>query len=76
MDTVCISRMPEFFLVTLIGSDGVMKNSNKMHEPGRVVADFTIRLSPNLDMCSLHVNFSAGNSAGMSAPTQITVGKS
>ena len=77
MDTVCISRVPELFLVTLVApTQLVMKEFNMTHEPGQAVADFTISLPPSVDVCSLHVRISAGNSAGMSAPSEaIEVGK-
>ena len=34
------------------------------------VANFTISLPPSVDVCTLHVRISAGNSAGMSAPSE------
>ena len=40
------------------------------HDPGQPVADFNISLPPSVDVCSLHVRISAGNSAGMSAPSE------
>ena len=69
--------MPEFFLITLMTPDGsVLKESNLSHEPGQAVADFTISLPQSVDVCSLHVRISAGNSAGMSAPSEVVgVGK-
>ena len=46
------------------------------HDPGQEVADFTISLPQSVDVCSLHVRISAGNSAGMSAPSEaVEVGK-
>ena len=70
--------MPEFFLITLVTSDGSVLNETTVpHEPGQAVADFTISLPPSVDVCSLHVRISAGNGAGMSAPSEaVEVGKS
>ena len=48
------------------------------HEPGQAVADFNISLpqNQNMDVCFLHVMISAGNSAGMSAPSEtVKIGK-
>ena len=47
------------------------------HDPRQEVANFTIRLPQTVDVCSLHVKIRAGNSAGMSAPSEpVEVGKS
>ena len=47
------------------------------HEPGQAVANFTISLSQSVDVCSLYVRISAGNSAGTSAPSEaVEVGMS
>ena len=69
--------MPEFFLITPITSDGgIFNESNMSHEPGQAVANFTISLPTSVDRCSLRVKISAGNSAGMSAPSEaVEVGK-
>ena len=69
--------MPEFFHITVLTSaGGVLKESNMTHDPGQAVADFTISLPQSVDVCSLHVRVSAGNSAGMSAPSEaVEVGK-
>ena len=77
VDILCLSRIPEFFLITLMTSAGsILKESNRSHEPGQAVADFTISLPQSVDVCSLHVRISAGNSAGMSSPTEaVEVGK-
>ena len=46
------------------------------HEPGEAVADFTISLPPSVNVCTLHVRISAGNTAGMSAPSEaVEIGK-
>ena len=51
-------------------SGGNVLNETRQHQPGQPVADFTISLLPSVDVCSLHVRISAGNSAGMSAPSE------
>ena len=56
-------------------STGNVLNTTRQHESGEV-ADFTISLHQGVDVCSLHVRISAGNSAGMSAPSEaVEVGK-
>ena len=73
VDVVCTSRMPQFFLITLMTSGG---NETRQHQPGQAFADFSISLPQGVDVCSLHVMISAGNSAGMSAPSNtVEVGK-
>ena len=68
--------MPEFFLITLVTSDGSVLNETRQHEPGQAVADFTITLPQTVNVCSLHVRISAGNSAGISLPSEaVEVGK-
>ena len=69
--------MPEFFLITLMTPGGsVVKESSMSHDQGQAVADFTISLPPSVEVCTLHVRISAGNSAGMSAPSEaVEVGK-
>ena len=77
MDVVCTSRTPEFFLITLMSSTGrILNETTRQHQPGEPVADFTISLPQSVDVCSLHVRIRAGNSAGMSAPSEpVEVGK-
>ena len=76
VDVVCTSRIPEFFIITLMTSTGRVFNETRQHQPGQAVANFTISLPPSVDVCSLHVTISAGNSAGMSAPSEtVEVGK-
>ena len=44
----------------------------RQHQPGQPIANFTI----SVDMCTVDVRISAGNSAGMSAPSNtIEIGK-
>ena len=45
------------------------------HRLGSQLA-ITIELPQNVDMCSLDVTIRAGNSAGMSLPTEVEVGRS
>ena len=71
---MCPSRIPEFFLITLLTTDGhILHETTVTHQPEDTVAHFTISLPQNVDGCSLHVRISAGNSAGMSAPNDIAV---
>ena len=66
--------MPKYFVIT-VSSDESVFNETRQHQPGEV-ADFTISLPPGVDVCSLHVRIRAGNSAGMSAPSEaVEVGK-
>ena len=48
----------------------VLKESSITHDPGQPAADFTISLPQSVDVCTLRVRISAGNSAGMSAPSE------
>ena len=57
-------------------SGGNVLNETRQHQPGQAVADFTISLPPSVDVCSLRVRISAGNSAGMSSASEaVEVGK-
>ena len=59
--------------MTLVGN---ILNETRQHQPGQPIANFTISLPQSVDVCSLHVRIRAGNSAGMSAPSEaIEVGK-
>ena len=77
VNNICTRKITEFFFITLVTSAGdVLRESNMSHDPGQAVAHFTISLPQGADVCSLHVRISAGNSAGMSAPTKtVEVGK-
>ena len=76
MDAECISRMPEYFVITMMTPTGRAFNETRHHQPGQEVANFTISLPPSVDVCTLHVRISAGNSAGMSSPSEtVEVGK-
>ena len=71
----CKTRTPEYFVITVTNSGGRINATTAEydHQPR---LHSTIDLPQNVDMCSLCVNISAGNSAGMSPPTKIEVGKS
>ena len=71
----CKTRTPEYFVITVMNSGGRIYTTTVEydHQPRFHNA---IDLPQNVDMCSLHVKISAGNSAGMSPPTKIEVGKS
>ena len=73
----CKMRTPNYFVIIVMNS-GRRINATTVphdHQLGSQLA-ITIDLSQNVDMCSLHVNIRAGNSAGMSPPTEIEVGRS
>ena len=71
---MCTSRMPEFFLITLLTTDGhILHETTVTHQPQDTVANFTISLPKNVDMCTLRVRITAGHSSGMSAPSDIAV---
>lgn len=53
----------------------VIKGVEHRHQSGLPVATIRVTLPPNVDECNLAVRISAGNSAGMSSPTEITVRK-
>ena len=68
--------MPEFFLITVLTSAGSVVNETRQHQPGQAVVNFTITLPQSVDVCTLRVRISAGNSAGISAPSEaVVVGK-
>ena len=73
----CKTRTPEFFVITVMASSRTVNTTTVQYDTqsGSQV-NIAIELSQNVDMCSLHVNISAGNGAGMSSPTKIELGKS
>ena len=77
MDATCVSRMAEFFLITLMTSTGI--ELNMTHELEQENANYTISLvslPQNVDICTTLVRISAGNSAGVSTPSEaVEVGK-
>ena len=72
MTDPCTARISSFFLVTVMSSDGVIITTVQHQHP---VATIHIVLPRNMDKCDLIMNISVGNSAGMSSPTEITVGR-
>ena len=70
----CEMKIPNFFNITVMTSDRVVIKTVQHDYQSR--SQVRIELPQNVDMCSLHVNISAGNSAGMSSPTEIEVGRS
>ena len=63
---VCISRMPEFFLVTLMSESETTRHYQR---------DFTISPPPNVDVCTIQPRIIAGNAAGASSIKTIVIGK-
>ena len=69
VDVVCTSRIPEFFIITLMNSaGGILRKINITYELG--ITDVTVSIPQSVDVCTLRVEISAGNSAGMSSPTE------
>ena len=64
---VCPSRMPEFFLVTLMSGGETTRHYQR---------DFTISDLPNVDVCTIQPRISAGNTAGTFLIETVVVGKS
>ena len=54
----------------MMNSDGSVLNETTQHQRGQAVADFTISLPQSVDVCTLNVKISAGNSAGISTPSE------
>ena len=63
---VCSSRMPEFFLITLVSGSETIRHHQR---------DFTISPPPNVDVCTIRPRISAGNAAGTSPIETVVVGK-
>ena len=74
---LCTVRIPDYFLVTVTSADGVIITTVQHQHPATTVHITTIpvTLPQNVDECYLIVRISAGNSAGMSSPTESTIGK-
>ena len=71
-------RTPKYFVITVVNSSRVTVNTTSVqhdHQLGSQVT-ISIELPQNVDMCSLVVTIRAGNSVGMSSPTEIEVGRS
>ena len=74
----CEVRRPNSLHITVMTSDRVAVNTTTVHHDHQSGSQVTIRirLPQNVDMCSLHVNIRAENTAGTSTPTEIEVGRS
>jgi len=70
MTDPCTVRIPDYFHVTVMSTDGVII-TNVQHP----VTTIRVTLPQNVVKC-LIVRISVGNSAGLSSPTEISVGKS
>ena len=64
---VCPTRMPEFFLVTLMSGSETTRHHQR---------DFIISPPPNFDVCTIWPRISAGNTVGTSLIETVVVGKS
>ena len=62
---VCPSRMPEFFLVTLMSGSETTRHHQR---------DFIISPPPNVDVCTILPRISGGNVAGTSPIEKVVVG--
>ena len=63
---VCPSRMPEFFLITLMSESEPTRHHQQ---------DFIISPPPNVDGCTILPRISAENAAGTSPIETVVVGK-
>ena len=73
----CKMRTPNYFIITVMNSGRTVNTTTVPHDhqSGSQVTT-EIELPQNVDMCGLVVSIRAGNSAGMSSPTEIEVGRS
>ena len=73
----CEMRRPNFFHIAVMTSGRTVNITTAQydHQSGPRVT-IRIKLPHNVDMCSIDVNIRAGNSAGLSSPTEIEVGRS
>ena len=62
----CPSRMPEFFLITLMSGSETTRHHQR---------DFNISPPPNVDVCTIQPTISAGNAVGTSPIETVVVGK-
>ena len=76
MTELCKTRTPEYFVISVTNSGRIVNTTTIEydHQSGSQLV-IRIELPQNVDTCSLHVNISAGNGAGMSLPTEIEVGR-
>lgn len=51
-----------------------LKNETVKHQPRHAVADFNVTLTADVDICGLFVVIITENNAGISPPTNTTVG--
>jgi len=75
IDPTMCTKIPNTFRADVVKTAMVIKRVDHRHQSGPPVATIHVTLPPNVDECNLIVRISAGNSAGMSLPTEITVGK-
>ena len=69
MTDPCTVRLPDYFHITVLSADGMIITT--VQHP---VTTIRVTLPQNVEKC-LIVRISAGNSAGLSSPTEISVGK-
>ena len=67
------TKIPNSFHVDVVITAMVIRVEHH-HQSGHPVTTIPVALPPNVDEC-LIVRISAGNRAGMSSPTEISVGK-
>ena len=74
----CEVRRPNSLHISVMTSGWVAVNTTTVHHDHQSGPQVVIRITlpRNVDMCSLLVSIRAENSAGMSSPTEIEVGKS
>ena len=76
MTDPCKMRRPNTFLITVMTSDrAVIETVQRDYQPG-FQDRIDVPLNMIVDICSLVVTIRAGNSAGMSLPTEIEFGRS
>ena len=68
-------RRPNSLHITVMNSGRTVNTTTVPHDQSGSQATIRIELSQDVDMCSLVVTIRAGNSAGMSSPTEIEVGR-
>ena len=68
-------RIPSYFVITVMTSGRTINTTTIQHDyqsgPQVIIK---IELPHNVNMCNLLVSVRAGNSAGMSLPTEVEVG--
>ena len=72
MTDPCTVRIPDYFLVTVTSTDGVVITTVQHQHPVAAARITTIHvtLSQNVDNCNLIVRINARNSVGTSPPTE------